>query len=87
MATNDGGPAFPQHVLNPTKQTYGVASNTGMSLRDWLAGMALYGLLSRPGPFGDEMGEPCTTLDECVETGPAIAYRYADAMLRAKEAK
>ena len=39
-ATNDGGPAFPTQN--------GCRSDQGMSLRDYLAGQALQGILSNP---------------------------------------
>lgn len=43
---DNGGPAFPQHVLNPTPESYSVAANNGMSLLDWFAGQALAGLVA-----------------------------------------
>lgn len=54
-----GGPAFP------------VGSYAGMTLRDWLAGMAMQGLLA---------GDSSNTPDVCAEW----AYKYADAMLAEK---
>lgn len=54
MANNDGGSAFSAPAQMPTTQfdgftttqTYFIPAKSGMSLRDWLAGMALQGLVS-----------------------------------------
>lgn len=56
----DGGPAFP------------LATVSGMSLRDWFAGMKLSGL--RVGDFTDS------------KDGAKFCYDYADAMLAEREA-
>src|SRR5690606_6844808 len=64
---NDGGPAF------PVQASYPYGPSDGMSLRDWLAGMALQGLLSRSDP-----DEDWATRYECFSED---AYLYADAML------
>ncbi len=68
---NDGGPAFPHWVgsdpCNPLEP------RDGMSLRDWFAGMALQGFVSRT-PFPDG---PWTEAGDC-------AYKIADAMLAAR---
>lgn len=63
----DGGPAFPAPA--------GVAHITeqGMSLRDWMAGMAMHGLFAAGG--GKVM-----TADEWA----AQAYTVADAMIEAR---
>ncbi len=50
----------------------------GMSLRDYLAGQALVGLLSNPNNFGTEGGNPAPT---CV-----AAFVWADAMIAIREA-
>lgn len=72
MAINDGGPAFPQHVLNlkADKQS-SLACNYGMSLRDWFAGQALAGLV--------------TNLSTPVRADALWAYQAADAMLNIRE--
>lgn len=51
MATNDGGRAFPQHVLQlkADKQS-SLSCNYGMSLRDWFAGQALAGAAGGSSP-------------------------------------
>jgi hypothetical protein len=45
----------------------------GMTLRDWFAGQALAGMLANP--------------DSWTQAGGVMAYRYADAMLKAREVK
>lgn len=73
MGTNDGGPAFPcfeQKEGWTTLQPIG-----GMSLRDWYAGMALQGLLARPDHYEWEL----------IDVAASDSYRYADAMLKARE--
>lgn len=67
---DDGGPAFQGY--------YGdyMEPHTGMSLRDWYAGMALQGIIA--GCFsGNNQGFT-------VEGNVTAAYEYADAMLRAR---
>ena len=63
---NDGGPAFPIGSGD-------MRDPTGMTLRDYFAGLAMQGLLTHD----DEGLIPETARD---------AYRYADAMLKAREA-
>lgn len=74
---NDGGPAFPvPSVAWKEKGEDRVAIGTrGMTLRDYFAGQALAGAL----------GE--TTCDVSPIELAKIAYREADAMLAAREAK
>lgn len=62
MSERDGGPAFPV--------PYG-ARHSGMSLRDWFAGLALQGLLAEAGTYAN-FDEPAKD-----------AYEAADAMLKA----
>lgn len=69
---DDGGPAF-------SRPNY-----TGMSLRQWFAGMALQGYLANPTSFGPPVPEsdkynPMLVAD--VSTN--FAYMIADAMIRA----
>ena len=66
---DDGGPAFPVPAV-PTRH----GSESGMSLRDWFAGMALQGLL-----VGYDSHE--FTVAECAE----LAIQAADAMLAARK--
>lgn len=66
--TKDGGPAFPIPRFHTWQDEV-----PGMSLRDWFAGQALIGLISRNnyGPVSDEGNADA-------------AYRYANAMLKAR---
>ena len=66
---NDGGPAFPPAYAATLPRNF----PQGMSLRDWFAGQALTGLISRNdyGPMSDE-------------ANANAAYSYADAMLAAR---
>ena len=68
---NDGGPAFPS-----VGEGFGnpIHLAPGMTLRDWFAGQALV-----------SMGVEYT--DECHASVAECAYRYADAMLKAREVK
>lgn len=72
MSKDNGGSAFPivteETNENGVKFTY---VETGMSLRDWLAGQALAGLLS-----GASSGSRPIDGDFA-----GTAYRHADAML------
>lgn len=76
---NDGGSAFPEIHTDTVgergdyrQETYSVG---GMSLRDYFAAQALSGTLARP-----VTGHSITYLDRAND-----AYRYADAMLKARE--
>ena len=68
---NDGGPAFPTHG-NPDTFT-----SSGMSLRDWFAGMAMQGILAS----SDNQNGGYVTL----EAMASDAWKTADAMLKARE--
>ena len=68
---NDGGPAFPLATSNSGNKFV-----NGMTLRDYFAAAALQGLLA------DGHGNAW-----CNETCSAKAFKIADAMLKAKEAK
>lgn len=71
---NDGGPAFPTEPRGPA---YGVAYN-GMTLRDWLAGQALAGLMAGyyANPNSGGLGS---------EEIARLVYRQANAMLEARK--
>jgi hypothetical protein len=74
VKTNDGGPAFPLYIKEgPREYDY----NTGMTLRDWFAGMALH--IEWSGRPSD--ADSPTTCDRMAEN----AYRIADAMLKARD--
>lgn len=75
---DDGGPAFPQpqgtDAHGSPYSAREVESDSGMSLRDWMAGMALQGLCMNP-PTETEALTDCASL----------AYNIADAMLIARK--
>ena len=70
--TNTGGPAFPASYYTDDGQW---AKRDGMTLRDYFAAKALQGLIGT----GTERG---MIYDRVAE----VAYMYADAMLKAREA-
>lgn len=68
---NDGGPAFP--CVSET----GAFRPQGMSLRDWFAGQALTGMMATA---------TLSPSEEIPGLNTAMwAYKYADAMLAARE--
>jgi hypothetical protein len=70
---NDGGPAFPH-----TTQWDGITpaiNYHGISMRDYFAAAALQGLLASFESIGTR------------DAYALVAYEYADAMLKAREAK
>jgi len=70
--TNTGGPAFPTPAHN--------LQNDGMTLRDYFAAQALQGAISH-GLFNAAKAEK-----SYAEYLSSLAYVYADAMLKAREA-
>ena len=70
----DGGPAFPMIWDDHTVHV----QNEGMSLRDWFAGKALCGSMH----FWEKM-----MTDEEASRLARWSYRWADAMLKAREEK
>jgi hypothetical protein len=71
--TNDGGPAFPTVARDGNWQPH----HDGLSLRDYFAGQALAGF------------RPNYTTSKVVLTEISVAcyaYKFADAMLAAREA-
>lgn len=75
---DDGGPAFPCEKKHSeiTRQDVPVGF-PGMTLRDWFAGQALAGILA--GRFWEVV--------KISDNPEAAAYRMADAMLAAREAR
>lgn len=80
---NDGGPAFPRagflsEIETPERviAQYENKPEQGMTLRDYFAGQALAGILTRKESDGWTNREVAS---DC--------YSYADAMLAAREAK
>lgn len=67
--SKDGGPAFPSEQGETSKgwnQTY----ESGLTKREWFAGMALQGLLANP-----------STILKQADI-PELSFEYADAMIR-----
>ena len=86
MSQPDGGPAFPQVQAVPTdlwKTNQIAAVFTGLSLRDWFAGMAMQPLATEYFRFNGA----CFDKDHLYANLSAHAYRMADAMLKQREAQ
>lgn len=84
MSKEDGGPAFPISLPG-----FGDNGASGMSLRDWFAGQALTALLTddRGAPFKHpNTNQPAKSFEKNCHFEASVAYRYADAMLKAREA-
>ena len=77
----DGGPAFPLSVrfINEQDKEIMRREYLGMTLRDYFAGQALNGLAHG---YQNELSEVDDVLEICKH-----CYRYADAMLKEREAK
>lgn len=77
---NDGGLAFPNFKTNRVTGCVEILPQGGMTLRDYLAGQALAGQLafSPSDPF-KKYHQP--------EEVAAACFRFADAMLAAREGK
>jgi len=81
---NDGGPAFPSDEEGGNIQfPYHM---TGMTLRQWYAGMALQGILASPVWMRNIEITKGITAEKVKELVAALAHGQADAML-AHEAK
>lgn len=75
MSNENGGPAFPYSGVHKGENVNQIIDSHGMTLRDYLAANAMQGMISAPmGKFkhGNSF--------ELTES----AYRFADAMLRAR---
>lgn len=78
MSKETGGPAFPQHGATDVDGdvlTSKQLGGEGLSMRDHFAGLAMQGILSDP---------DAGLLDDDLNRYAGIAYRVADAMLRAR---
>lgn len=93
---NDGGPAFPAakeirvqsgydyEMKRPAYETQ-VQISTGMSLRDWYAGMALQGILAASKSYAlDPSNRGSMDSPSFGKLFSQHAYIYADAMLKAR---
>lgn len=79
---NTGGPAFPLQSIGPEFDP----GHSGMSLRDWFAGLAMQGLLANPGGPIQANGMNGWNWCNCtVENVADFAWHIADAMLKARE--
>ena len=76
----DGGTAFPHDGRDNGPGNIKGRPHDGMTLRDWFAGQALAGLLAAPTEPEEK------TFAKVLKTYSRNAYRYADAMLAAREA-
>ena len=88
MNYNQGGPAFPDGSINQ----WGNANNSGMTLRDYFAAKAMQALIEKTELMMQAILEDGThhgTPDQIMALHKAAicesAYKYADAMLRARE--
>lgn len=89
---NNGGPAFPQpnHLIETSRgreEARGWMNDSGMSLRDWFAGMALQGLLSKL-PVIDQTGEFGVKVLDKIAYNNDVAdscFQLADAMLAERQ--
>lgn len=91
---NDGGPAFPcgpsgmsiSYDDGRTEHQY--PGSPGMSLRDWFAGQALQGILAGGSGWNSVSAEVMRNEGIWGDVSTTeIAYRFADAMIAAREAK
>lgn len=80
MTTKSGGPAFPEmrELVKSTDRYphYRVQGSEGMTLRDYFAAKALQAIIQTDGPNTN------ATYDD---TDARRAYKYADAMLKARD--
>jgi hypothetical protein len=77
--TNDGGPAFPCESYGHRNGKETTVPAQGMTLRDYFAGQALAGAV------GFSPSDPFRRYHQ-PEDVAAACYRFADAMLAAREA-
>ena len=77
MTTNTGGPAFPSHG------SMGEVAHEGMTLRDYFAAKAMQGLIAHE-ERAKQIGSH--NLGDFDERVAVAAYRYASAMLKARQA-
>ena len=84
---DDGGPAFPRTGVGNAGQMYDVPPQDGMSLRDWLAGQALNGQISSMTTAEALRAVYSGPPEQFYEWAADSAYRFADAMLKARSGK
>jgi hypothetical protein len=76
-----GGPAFPG--LHPSKECH--YQDAGMTLRDYFAAKAMQALLTKLGPYGEDLPKPYREVAMDCEMLAEYAFIQADAMLVARE--
>lgn len=83
--TKDGGPAFPRPIseTQPGMNYRRVPEQSGMSLRDYFAGLAMNGMISNSSVIIQDMDIPRNK--EAWNVISKKAYLIADAMLKARE--
>lgn len=83
MSKSDGGPAFGSFYVDgsckipPDLHGFSIRNEPGMSLRDWLAGMAMQGFLA--GTRTEDV--PSDAADRFIRNVGVASYVAADAML------
>ena len=83
MSQPDGGSAFP-YIPRASSGNLDIRKQTpGMSLRDWMAGMALQGFVTIPEKLMGVMHTNHNT--NLAEAAAELAYAFADAMLAQRE--
>jgi hypothetical protein len=87
---DDGGPAFPYGVQYEIRDYYGNSQvqnevEGGMTLRDYFAAKALVGLIAEP-VEGVQEAVAYELSDSTCEVFAQAAYKFADAMLKARAA-
>ncbi len=86
MSKRDGGPAFPSGALDVAANKVASPIYDGMTLRDYLAGQALQGMLAGHASNVIKAGDAEDGASEVNATLAEIAYAIADAMLAQREA-
>ncbi|WP_449555235.1 hypothetical protein [Lelliottia amnigena] len=82
---NNGGPAFPE--LGNVGYNSDWQSESGMTLRDYMAAKALQGLCANPGgPFQANDMSGWSIVNCELDDIATESYKLADAMLKAREA-
>ncbi len=82
--SNDGGSAFPVHGGNDGDDPRNMIIGGGMSLRDYFAAKAMHAQMLNDREMGYWAEE--YSVDQSIQFCAEMAYRMADAMLKAREA-
>lgn len=87
IVPNDGGPAFARCGVEISDGSW-VEPQSGMTLREWFAGMALAGLCANPGGPIQANGMSGWGFTNCDALNVAdVATGLADAMLAVRDGK